>query len=115
MILIFPLATLAGGLLLKRDYIWRETAAALKDSEERLRTTLDSISDAVVSVGLDGRISGMNPVAERLTGWSVEEAIGQEAGTILSLRREDLEMLLHFPCPMSSTAAMRHMLPVIWC
>ncbi len=46
----------------------------LQASEEHLHTTLISIGDAVISTDLQSRITMMNPVAEALTGWSIEEA-----------------------------------------
>ena len=46
-------------------------------SEQRLRTTLQSIGDAVVTCGSEGHIESMNAVAEQLTGWTAAEAVGQ--------------------------------------
>lgn len=47
---------------------------ALQNSEEWLRTTLDSIGDAVIVTDANGRVMRLNPVAEYLTGWSTEAA-----------------------------------------
>ena len=38
---------------------------------------LDSIGDAVVSTNIAGNITYLNPVAERMTGWSGSEASGR--------------------------------------
>ena len=42
--------------------------------------TLQSIGDAVISTDAEGRIEYMNPVAESLTGWSLDEARGRPIG-----------------------------------
>lgn len=47
---------------------------ALHSSEEKLATTLNSIGDAVIATDVFGRVVRMNPIAERLTGWTIEEA-----------------------------------------
>jgi|GEM_PF-192014 len=49
----------------------------LRKSEEDLRTTLNSIGDAVIATDPDGKIVRMNPVAEDLTGWEEEKAKGK--------------------------------------
>ena len=43
---------------------------------EWLRITLASIADAVITTDSDGAVISLNPVAERLTGWSSAEAAG---------------------------------------
>ena len=43
-------------------------------SEQKLRATLQAITDAVVSCDADGRIESMNAVAEHLTGYTEAEA-----------------------------------------
>ena len=49
---------------------------ALFEEKEHLRTTLNSIGDAVITTDTDGLITGINPVAEHLTGWLESEATG---------------------------------------
>ncbi|MDL1985283.1 MAG: PAS domain S-box protein, partial [Deltaproteobacteria bacterium] len=49
----------------------------LKESEQWLATTLKSIGDAVIATDTGKLITFMNPVAEALTGWKQEEAIGK--------------------------------------
>src|SRR5262249_47222093 len=40
-----------------------------RESEQRLRVTLESIGDAVIATDVAGRVTYMNPVAEAMTGW----------------------------------------------
>jgi PAS domain S-box-containing protein len=48
----------------------------LQQSEEQFRVTLNSIGDAVIATDRSGKITFMNSVAERLTGWKNAEALG---------------------------------------
>ncbi|MCA1807969.1 MAG: PAS domain S-box protein [Lentisphaerae bacterium] len=54
-------------------------------SENNLAITLNSIGDAVIATDNRGCVTRMNPVAERLTGWSLEEARGQPLRDIFRL------------------------------
>ena len=44
--------------------------------QELLQATLLSIGDAVIVTDERGRITFLNPLAERLTGWSLADAVG---------------------------------------
>jgi diguanylate cyclase (GGDEF)-like protein/PAS domain S-box-containing protein len=56
---------------------WTQREAALQNSEQNLTITLNSIGDAVIATDTAGCITGMNPTAERLTGWPLADAMGQ--------------------------------------
>ncbi|RWE82142.1 MAG: PAS domain S-box protein [Mesorhizobium sp.] len=58
------------------------SAAMLADEKERLRVTLQSIGDAVICTDAANRITFMNPVAEKLTGVDVCEALGKVLGHV---------------------------------
>jgi PAS domain S-box-containing protein len=49
----------------------------LRQREENISITLNSIGDAVIATDAQGLVTRMNPVAERLTGWPLADAIGQ--------------------------------------
>ncbi len=55
----------------------RQAEIALRASEQRLQVTLDSIGDAVIATDAQGKIERMNPMAQRLTGWTKKEAEGK--------------------------------------
>jgi len=56
--------------------------------KERLRVTLLSIGDAVITTDPSGKITLINSVAEQLTGWRARDALGKDAGDILTLENE---------------------------
>jgi PAS domain S-box-containing protein len=62
----------------------KQFEAQLMEKEENLRTTLNSIGDAVIAVTPDGLISQMNPVAEKLTGWTLNEATGKPMSEVFN-------------------------------
>jgi diguanylate cyclase (GGDEF)-like protein/PAS domain S-box-containing protein len=45
--------------------------------KERAQVTLDCIGDAVICTDIKGNITFLNPVAERLTGWTLAESAGK--------------------------------------
>ena len=63
----------------------RTAQRSTREGQERLRTTLASIGDAVISTDTEGRITNMNAVAESLTGWKKEEAEGQHLDTVFRM------------------------------
>lgn len=50
---------------------------------ELLRVTLDSIGDAVITTDTSGNITSLNPTAQSLTGWRLEETAGRPLETSL--------------------------------
>lgn len=49
-------------------------------TENQYFFTLNSIGDGVITTDAEGRIKYMNPIAEKLTGYSLEEVFGQRFG-----------------------------------
>jgi len=58
---------------------------ALFEEKERAQVTLNSIGDAVVSTNLEGLITYLNPVAEKMTGWPHEDALGRPLEDVLRI------------------------------
>lgn len=54
----------------------KKVERSLLESRENLSITLDSIGDGVITTDSKGCVLRMNPVAQRLTGWSLEESKG---------------------------------------
>ncbi len=61
------------------------TIESLKSSEKNIHTILSSIGDAVIATDEKRLIVHFNPVAEELTGWSKEDAIGRPLESVLLL------------------------------
>jgi len=61
---------------------------ALLFEKERLRVTLHSIGDAVITTDTRGVVTYLNPVAEHLTGWSVAQAMGRRVGEVFVIVHE---------------------------
>ncbi|TGQ67344.1 PAS domain S-box protein [Mesorhizobium sp. M00.F.Ca.ET.186.01.1.1] len=59
-----------------------ESAALLADEKERLKVTLQSIGDAVICTDAANRVTFMNPVAEKLTGITIGDALGKTLGHV---------------------------------
>ncbi|MFN9966701.1 MAG: EAL domain-containing protein [Lysobacteraceae bacterium] len=67
----------------------RLAEADLRRERELLQVTLQSIGDAVVTTDVRGHVTWLNPVAERLTGWSSDEAQGLPAAQIFRIVDEE--------------------------
>jgi PAS domain S-box-containing protein len=60
----------------------------LRESRGWLATTLRSIGDAVIATDPEGCIVLMNPVAEELTGWRQNQALGRDSEQVFHIINE---------------------------
>ncbi len=74
---------------------WAEEA--LRESEERFRTTLYSIGDGVITTDTDSNVQQMNHVAELLTGWNEGDARGRKIDEIYVIFNEETNTPLGNP------------------
>lgn len=63
----------------------RATEEDLFEQKERAQFTLNSIGDAVLVTDLLGNLTYLNPVAERMTGWPSEAALGQPLSQVFKI------------------------------
>ncbi len=62
---------------------------ALFQEQDRALVTLSSIADGVIRTDTRGVIDYLNPVAQRLTGWSLAEAYGRPASDVYQVVDEE--------------------------
>lgn len=66
----------------------RETAEIFREERERYRVTLTSIGDAVIATDTRRRVTFLNGVAEHLTAWTRESAIGRPLEEVFRIFHE---------------------------
>jgi two-component system sensor kinase FixL len=67
-----------------RDITWRRAAEAeLHDSAARLKATIDSALDAIVTSDERGIIESLNPAALQMFGYTADELIGANVSTLM--------------------------------
>jgi two-component system CheB/CheR fusion protein len=67
----------------------QQANVTLQVSEEKLAVTLNSIGDAVMATDAEGHVTLLNPLAERLTGWKLAEAVGCPVEEIFRIISEE--------------------------
>jgi len=79
-VVITLLLTVFVGFLRSRQFdlelLVAERSRELRERENDLFITLNSIGDAVIATDLEGIITRINPIALKLTGWTLHEALG---------------------------------------
>ena len=76
-------------VLNRRHQLTRDRAKArFAEQAERLRTTLASIGDGVITTDTAGHVTNMNGVAESLTGWSNADAVGVPLAMVFKIVNE---------------------------
>ena len=69
-----------------RNMAERKAAEEMLFTEkERAQVTLNSIGDAVLSTDLEGKVTYLNVVAEKITGWTREEAAGKDIDEVFRI------------------------------
>ncbi len=72
----------------------KRTAESLSANEAQLKATLLSIGDGVITTDVEGTVLSINPIAEQLTGWMAEDALGKTLLEVFctSVRRAHTEL-----------------------
>ncbi|GAB4365791.1 MAG: hypothetical protein Kow009_02560 [Spirochaetales bacterium] len=93
----YPFATVLIGKILLDQIERKQYLRDLEDSAERYRTTLESIGDGVIATDHRGIVEFLNPVAEQLTGFSRQEALGKSIKEIFPIVNEETRKEVESP------------------
>lgn len=96
-LLMYTLATVLVGRVLSDQLARDALAGVLRENEETLRTTLYSIGDGIIATDQTGCVRQMNPVAEKLTGWSEAEARGRPCHEVFRIVHEGTREIVESP------------------
>jgi len=89
----------------------RKTEAKLREAKEQAEThahtaanqrnfsqlTLQSIVDGVITTDTAGRVTSLNPMAEQLTGWTAEQAVGKLLVQVMHALTEETREQIYDP------------------
>ena len=78
-----PYGTYQLHLSIENHLYWYQEDQRFREGEQQLTTICNNISDAVIATDLKGLVTFMNPAAESLTGWQLEEASGVNIKQVL--------------------------------
>lgn len=74
-----------------------EKTEIIQQEKELLRTTLISVGDGFIATDKKGNITLLNIVAERLTGWTKDEAVGKPFEDIFNIFDEETKEMVNNP------------------
>ncbi len=66
----------------------RRAEEQVREQQEWLRVTLGSIGDAVIATDTQGRVTFLNEIAQQLTGWTQEDAVGNPLVSVFHVLNE---------------------------
>ena len=69
----------------------------LKEREQWLSTILTSIREGLIATDAQGRITFMNPLAVKLTGWPEDKALGQSLNKVVKIIDENKQKIIKIP------------------
>ncbi len=75
----------------------RRLSAELAEQHEMLRVTLQSIGDAVITTDAEGKVTWLNPIAERMTGWITPQAQGRPLAQVFHIVHEETRLAAENP------------------
>src|SRR2546430_15659501 len=82
---LFPYTTLFRSRALRHVIERKGVEDVLFNEKEHAQVTLNSIGDAVLSTDISGNVTYVNRVAESMTGWSRQEAVGRPLAQVFQI------------------------------
>lgn len=83
--------------LLKEIERRKDTEHALFKEKQQALVTLESIADGVITTDMQSRVTYLNPIAEKMTGWSREDSIGKPVLEVFRILNESSRKLAPNP------------------
>lgn len=81
----------------RMEKLLKESERSLREKNQWLVAVIESIGDAVIATDPEGKIRLMNPIAEALTGWKQEDAIGKTLVGVFNIISEETGELIEDP------------------
>lgn len=106
--ILVTIAAISGWFFFRRFYIKqadKETLAKLQNEQTKTNFILSSMTDAVVLIAPDKRISYLNPSAETMTGWPTKNAIGLPYSNVLKFFDQKQNQLAQSQDPLAKSLA----------
>jgi diguanylate cyclase (GGDEF)-like protein/PAS domain S-box-containing protein len=89
--------TQLGRILEQNHQTLQHTLRTLKEREQLLAVTLQSVGNGLITTDTQGLITGMNPIAEQLTGCAMEESVGQPVEAVFHIMQVNTRRRLPSP------------------
>ncbi len=93
----FAVMFLMSGSLSNEVFEAATTRQALREAQDRIAITLDSIQDAVITTDTEGRIAHLNPAAERLVETPFSEARGRPLSDLIRVKSTETDRPVRDP------------------
>ncbi len=86
-----------GGMMRQSKQAADQLAERFRAQSQQIETTLRSIGDAVIVTDVAGRVRSMNPIAEQLTGWAQQDALGVPLSEVFRIVNEQTRKPVESP------------------
>ncbi|MBM7868083.1 EAL domain-containing protein [Heliobacterium gestii] len=87
----------------RRLLLARQTEKNLSARETQLSAVASALGEGLIVLDAEGRLTLINPEAERLLGWSMAELLGRNVHPIIHNRRYEGALLPESDCPVLKT------------